>query len=1125
MGKRKILTTLAILTSLITAFTFGLGFGSTAELEQQHMRQTLQQRLNTTIAVVNADAGIDINGSRYNYSAAIINTLGADFSLVSPAMAQTGFANGIYGAVVIFPSDVSANILSFNATNPQRVRLEFQINENLPEQDYLETFLAITSLQLSINTTLANTYVSSMLRQFHDAQDQVSGVFQNRTADMMAMDIITLRDFTADLELDEVPHIPLNPNRLDTYFYMGQVENFAQDIAGWYLNSFLMASDQYLWMREGLFSLTEGFDIQQDNWLEQLERWAGNSREFGELMEAYSDDIAALEDDLRDWFFENLIWSDNLGWFQQDIDMWERGADLWFYNAENWHEGQIEHLGQVLEFADAVSEYHTRFSSSINPLMGDINSWKSSLENYETQLYALFTRLYDAIDVYNQRVDMSNIFADNLLDWHTNLDNHSATLTSWSGEIQHHGLALNTWQGQLVYSQEGFESILVDFLEHLHALPTIPDEFEIIVNGNGNGNGSGNGNENGNGGENSDDNGDNGYYYHYYEEDREGEEDEDYHYYASLFPRIPKISLYKPEIKPLADMPYPIHIATIDIPSGPSLTRRGDVNPSPTPNIAAASVIPPIPSPAPEPNLPTVPTPAPGDDPKDDLYADEDYDEDKLEADSDKPEDEEDKPEYDSIYDDSYDYDNDYSDYDTEDTDIEDIYDTEYPYDSYDKDPESYIVLASPHIFDDEISSRNLNEGSLEDLLEDWYMELNYAADNLYELQKDIMLYVEELRYWIYDLDRFFYQVLEVYNQLSYAYYELTDWHIGLEGFADVAYQWQYRLAEQSSAINEWQGFVESFDDILSSSGAVDFPVLEIEAIEIPENELDSPNRLESPEIIEAPAWAESLESAQEYTGVTVYEAFDVSFLVYDTFIMSPLELIPANDFELPELPQVVEQMEWSFFMRPIMISEETPPRPYDFWASLDFMHSQLESFEIGNFLGDDIHARVDNSLQAYENFLGFIGHELDFLFEGNIHLMYDIHAEYNNFLERLRINAFIAAAAEQSALRDAIDEFSEITEANRQNSLRRLGDFASMMPESRISAGINQDLVDFAVAPFDFVNIGSRDHAPFEHLFVEPMTETFRLYQIIAASSTGGILLILTISNIVEYFKRKKMS
>ena len=122
-----------ILASLVAVFITGIRIGSAAEADLQQDRQSTQARLNTIIAVVNADVGEYINGARYNYSAAIIDNLGDDFILVSPAMAQTGFVNGTYAAIVTFPPEVSSRILSFNAVEPERINLEFQINCTMRE--------------------------------------------------------------------------------------------------------------------------------------------------------------------------------------------------------------------------------------------------------------------------------------------------------------------------------------------------------------------------------------------------------------------------------------------------------------------------------------------------------------------------------------------------------------------------------------------------------------------------------------------------------------------------------------------------------------------------------------------------------------------------------------------------------------------------------------------------------------------------------------------------------------------------------------------------------------------------------------------------------------------------------
>ena len=181
-----------ILVCGIAVLIIGMRLGATSEHEFIQGRQPGQRGRISTIAVVNADIGVLVDGARSNYSAAIIDTLGEGFVLVSPAMAQTGLANDLYSAIVTFPSDVSMRILSFNAHQPERINLDFQINPNLNEREFLETYVSITGLQLAINTTLANTYVSSIIQQFHEAQDQVGMVFQNDLSHLSALDLIVL---------------------------------------------------------------------------------------------------------------------------------------------------------------------------------------------------------------------------------------------------------------------------------------------------------------------------------------------------------------------------------------------------------------------------------------------------------------------------------------------------------------------------------------------------------------------------------------------------------------------------------------------------------------------------------------------------------------------------------------------------------------------------------------------------------------------------------------------------------------------------------------------------------------------------------------------------------------------
>jgi len=167
-----------VIILIVAGLMFSLLYGCSYQPDSEEY-VALPAVVNTTIAVVNADMGVEIDGERLNYSAAIIDALEGDFTLVSPAIAESGFESGAFGAIITFPSNVSERIVSFNAYRPYRVQLNFRINRNLSESDYIETHHKIMNLQVSINSTLAHTYVSSIFSQFHTAQGHINTVFQN----------------------------------------------------------------------------------------------------------------------------------------------------------------------------------------------------------------------------------------------------------------------------------------------------------------------------------------------------------------------------------------------------------------------------------------------------------------------------------------------------------------------------------------------------------------------------------------------------------------------------------------------------------------------------------------------------------------------------------------------------------------------------------------------------------------------------------------------------------------------------------------------------------------------------------------------------------------------------------
>jgi hypothetical protein len=477
MPKKYIPFAIAI---VFLAFAYGLTRGARSEADLQLERQSIQRHLGTTIAVVNADTGTYINNELQNYSAAIIDTLEDDFVLVSPAMAETGFNSGVYGAIVTFPSDVSERILSFNANMPERVQLEFQINPALPERAFLETYVAITDLQLSINTTLANTYIASIFRQFHDAQDQVDGIFQNNLSDLMALELLTLGDFTQNLQFDSLPDLPMELRELDTNFHMNKVENFASEVASWYLNSYGLASNSFLWMREGLFRLTDNFENQEEEWLWQVQNWTNYSVEYGELLEEFATKVRDHEYDLQDWHLENANWHEELQIYSDRVNNFHDENLNWFDTAMDWHFQYLGYLTIAMEFSDEVRAYRQLLQDSIQPVMLDMTHWFEDLNNYEDSLFDQFESLLEVIEDHNMQAEVSNAFLEDLLDWHNGLEVSQESLLELQEDLNNRLSELNEWQQELETVGEQWEGEFDSFSYLMQGI-SIPEQFTTDI--------------------------------------------------------------------------------------------------------------------------------------------------------------------------------------------------------------------------------------------------------------------------------------------------------------------------------------------------------------------------------------------------------------------------------------------------------------------------------------------------------------------------------------------------------------------------------------------------------------------------------------------------------------------
>lgn len=369
---------------LLAVIIFGMGIwlGQSINSEQQEENLSRSVIAPSQIAVVNADVGALIDDTRINYSAAIVETLGDGFVLVSPAMAQNGLLSGSYSAIVTFPSHVSERIISYNTGYPEQIQLDFLVNPNLSETDYIETYIAILDLQMAINTTLSQTYVTSIIDQFHNAQDQINTVFYNNQTNMEALEVVQLEDFTPSLQLDYLPEIILEPVEADTSHHLQSAEDFATRVSYLYLGSYGEASRDFMEMRAGLVQLVDDFEANKSNWHNDIDLWISSMQDYSGLLDEYSEKLERYKECLISWWSdETSVWISEFEQFQGDLMQWHKDLDDWFVLAVELHE-------KTREFRDNIQETRLEAEKRFDEVLGDLTNWRDDLEEWGDNISA-----------------------------------------------------------------------------------------------------------------------------------------------------------------------------------------------------------------------------------------------------------------------------------------------------------------------------------------------------------------------------------------------------------------------------------------------------------------------------------------------------------------------------------------------------------------------------------------------------------------------------------------------------------------------------------------------------------------------------------------------------------------
>ena len=233
-----ILTYLAVIG---LAGWMGASFGASREREAQdkeaEYRAALEARTRV-IAVASLDEGVTTDSGYQNYASNIINTLGDEFVLTSYSLARAGLTDGMYDGILIFPADFSKKVNSVNLIHPQKITIDYQVNDKLPEAAYIETVKTIEKFQNELSGTVSYMYVTSAFKDLHEAQDHGNKLIQNNEKTLSAIEEVKSFHFTRNLKLDDMPYIKLDIQTVNTQPYTDSMAQYILDISAVYENAY-----------------------------------------------------------------------------------------------------------------------------------------------------------------------------------------------------------------------------------------------------------------------------------------------------------------------------------------------------------------------------------------------------------------------------------------------------------------------------------------------------------------------------------------------------------------------------------------------------------------------------------------------------------------------------------------------------------------------------------------------------------------------------------------------------------------------------------------------------------------------------------------------------------------------
>lgn len=203
----------------------------------------------TTIAVVNADNGVIVEGEKVNYATELITFPDTNFETVGLTEAREGVTTGRYAAYILIPSDFSVSIESVNE-KPAKSQITYELNSNLRQDAQMKVINDIHNFILNLSTNVSYMYVDAILKEMHAVQNDSDSIMENDVADMKAITDVQNTDLIEEVVFEPLETVETEFTYLDLTDNYEKVSKAIEDINSTYENDIGNAEKELLTVKD-----------------------------------------------------------------------------------------------------------------------------------------------------------------------------------------------------------------------------------------------------------------------------------------------------------------------------------------------------------------------------------------------------------------------------------------------------------------------------------------------------------------------------------------------------------------------------------------------------------------------------------------------------------------------------------------------------------------------------------------------------------------------------------------------------------------------------------------------------------------------------------------------------------